>query len=298
MNPLRARLGVYFAVVLVVAVGTLFGAPATRAAAAPAAPTKAPGDPLCTVEEWRVPGNFQSCADRLQVNVQERISCLDAPTPSAPDSGMAGWFAQRPESSRGSRLLFRYSEYGYAGYDFDTYDLKCASTITDPSAEFENTVANGEFLLATSITGASNALRERAWDPSYMWGWADPLVETATKAVYAKVFTAFGAVTLAVVGLYLLWRSRQSDLSNAVTTAGWAIFVMVLVTAIAAWPKWSANIADKTLITSLGVIHDAVGPPDATIPPTQCRNLDPAACIDSRPPAVRASDTVVDAPTS
>ncbi|WP_442788517.1 MFS transporter [Dactylosporangium sp. NBC_01737] len=287
------RLPVYAAVVIVAAVATLFGGPVGPAAATPA-PVQAPGDPLCSIQEWRVPGNFQNCADRLQVDIQSRVSCLDAPTPSAPDSGMAGWFASRPESGTGLRFAYRYGEYGYAGYDFTTYDLKCASVVTNPSAEFESTIANGEFLIATSIIGASNALRERAWDPSTMWGWADPLVDTATKAVYEKVFTAFGAVTLAVVGLYLLWRSRQADLSAAVTTAGWAIFVMVLITGIAAWPKLSASLADRTLIGSLGVIHDAVGPPDESISAEQCRNPEPKACIDTRAPAVRASDTVVD----
>ena len=69
-----------------------------------------------------------------------------------------------------------------------------------------------------------------------MWGWADPLVEQATKAVYEKVFSVFGVITLAIVGLYLLWRSRQADMGAAMTTAGWAILVMVAVTAIAAWP--------------------------------------------------------------
>ncbi len=149
-------------------------------------------------------------------------------------------------------------------------------------------------MIATAIIGASNALRERAWDPSYMWGWADPLVEKATKAVYDKVFTVFGAITLAVVGLYLLWRSRQSDMSNAVTTAGWAILVMVAVTAIAHWPIWSADLADKTLITSLGVVHDAVGPPDQTTPPASAAIPNPEACVDHRPPAVRASDTATE----
>ncbi|WP_432994975.1 MFS transporter [Dactylosporangium sp. CA-233914] len=271
---------------------TLFGGPIPAAKAAPS--THAPGDPLCTVEEWRVPSNFQNCANRLQVDVQGKLSCLNAPTPSAPDSGMAGWFAQQPESSKTTGLRFKYSDYGYAGYDFSTYDLKCASVVTNPSAEFENTIANGEFTLATGILGASNALRERAWDPAYMWGWADPLVEQATRAVYDKVFTVFGAITLAIVGLYLLWRSRQSDLSNAMTTAGWAIFVMVLMSAIAAWPTWSASLADKGLISSLGVIHDAVGPRDESANASECNNIDPAACKDTRPPAVRASDTVVD----
>ncbi len=290
------RLPVYAAVIIVTAMATLFGGPVGAANAAPGpagGPLQAPGDKQCTVQEWRNPANFQSCADRLTSNIADRANCIDAPSPSAPDSGMAGWFAQRLPSSKEIGIQGRYSLYGYAGYDFDTYDLKCAAIVTNPSAEFENTIANGEFLIATSITGASNALRERAWDPSYMWGWADPLVEQATKAVYEKVFTAFGAVTIAVVGLYLLWRSRQSDLSSAVTTAGWAVFVMALITGIASWPTLSATLADKTLTSSLGVIHDAVGPPDES-DEEPCVLLNKEACIDHRPPAVRASDTVVE----
>ncbi len=92
-----------------------------------------------------------------------------------------------------------YSEYGYAGYSYTTYDLDsgCASTLIDPDYKFETTVANGEFMIATAVIGASNALRERAWDPQTLWGWADPLVDQATKAVYEKVFSVFGVITLA-----------------------------------------------------------------------------------------------------
>ncbi len=46
-----------------------------------------------------------------------------------------------------------------------------------------------------------------------MWGWADPLVEKATQSIYNQVFTVFGAITLAIVGVYLLWRSRQAEMS-------------------------------------------------------------------------------------
>ena len=49
---------------------------------------------------------------------------------------------------------------------------------------------------------------------------------------WRNFFTVFGAITLMVVGLYLIWRSRQSDLSSAMTTAGWAVLIMVTVTAI------------------------------------------------------------------
>jgi len=110
--------------------------------------------------------------------------------------------------------------------------------------------------------------------------------------VYEKVFSVFGVITLAIVGLYLIWRSRQAEMGAATTTAGWAILVMVAVTAIAAWPVRSANLADQTLITTLGVVHDAVGPrPEG--PANGCA-LGGDACKDNRPPAVRASDTATE----
>ncbi|HET9516361.1 MAG TPA: MFS transporter [Actinoplanes sp.] len=289
--------------IVVAAVATLSWslAPATAAPAgagvpalaAPAAgvPALAPGG-LCSTEEWQ--GNFRDCVNRLNKVAADRADCLDAPTPSAPDSGLAGWFAERPASSSKPGPQGIYSEYGYAGYNFSTYGLGCASTLTQVDAKFENTVANGEFMIATAIIGASNALRERAWDPAELWGWADPLVDEATKAIYQKVFSVFGVLTLGVVGLYLLWRSRQADMGSATTTAGWAILVMVGVTAIAAWPVHSANLADRTLTTTLGVVHDAIGPRALDTPSGKCDDPTPGACDDNRPPAVRASDTATD----
>jgi hypothetical protein len=264
----------------------------TPAAAAPV-PARAPSD-LCTTEEWQA--NFRACVDKLADVGSARAECLNAPTPSTPDAGLPGWFAALPESAKQLGPKGLYSDYGYAGYSFETYDDDggCASDVLDPGSKAFNKIASTEMMAATSIVGASNALRERAWDPRSMWSWADPLVEQATKAVYTKVFSVFGIVTLCVVGLYLIWRSRQSDMSNAMTTAGWALLVMVAVTALAAWPVKSASIADGSLITTLGVIHDAVGPSARDLPEDQCPTPDPAACTDKRPPAVRASDTVTE----
>ncbi len=122
--------------------------------------------------------------------------CLKAPPPDAPDSGLGGWFADRPDVIKPSGLHWPLRNFGYAGYSYTTYDIGCAPTLMHPDYKFENTVANGEFMLATAVIGASNAVRERAWDPGSMWGWADPLVEKATRSVYTRVFTVFGAVTL------------------------------------------------------------------------------------------------------
>ncbi|MEV4618412.1 MFS transporter [Asanoa sp. NPDC049573] len=291
MPRARARVTSLILTLLVAALATISW-PALGAAASPV-PTKAPGD-VCSIEQWEA--NFKACVDKLPDVVSSRATCLNPPTPSAPDSGLAGWFADRPDASNRSGVPGMYSDYGYAGYSYTTYDVEggCASTVLHPDYRFLTTVANGEFMIATAVIGASNAVRERAWDPETMWGWADPLVDQATKAVYTKVFTVFGVVTLAVVGLYLLWRSRQSDMSNAMTTAGWALLVMVAVTALAAWPVKSANVADGTLVSVLGVVHDAVGPRPKDAPAGQCQLGDPEACKDSRPPAVRASDTVTE----
>ncbi|WP_433264964.1 MFS transporter [Micromonospora vinacea] len=269
----------------------LIGAEAA-AAAPPAAQARAD---LCTTAEWQA--DFRTCVGKLKQVGEGEIECRKPPVPSAPDSGLAGWFASRPDSSKLPGPKGIYSDYGYGGYSFNTYrvDGGCASAILHPDYKFTTTVANGELMIATAVVGASNALRERAWDPRSMWDWADPLVEKATKAVYQKVFSVFGIVTLCVVGLYLLWRSRQSDMSNAMTTAGWALLVMVAVTALAAWPVKSANIADGTLITSLGVVHDAVGPAARDTPADRCAVPNPDACVDKRPPAVRASDTATEA---
>jgi hypothetical protein len=277
------------AAALVLAMGTLFGAPAY---AAPRDPGPLQGQ--CSTDEWRNPANFKNCTDKLQNLSQQEAQCVQAPTPEAPDSGMAGWFASVPDSSKLPGPKGMYSHYGYAGYDYTTYDIGCVKSTLDPQYKFENTLANGEFMIASGIIGASDALREKAWEPGSLWGWADPLVQNATQAIYKKVFTVFGVITLAVIGLYLLWRSRQSDMSNALTTVGWALLVMVAVTAIASWPVRSANIADQSLVAGLDVVHSAVGPQDQSTPSDRCVLPDHSACVDHRTPATRASDTAVE----
>lgn len=288
----RRALALVMTMLVTVVASIVWAVAAPPASAAPIeGPLRAPGG-ACSTDEWKQ--DFKSCVSRLAAVGSARAQCLNPPTPDAPDSGLAGWFVQRPASSTSNSFPGIYSDYGYAGYSYTTYDLDggCASTLTDPDVKLETTISNGEFMISTAVIGASNALRERAWDPHQLWGWADPLVKQATQAVYQKVFTVFGVITLAIVGLYLLWRSRQAEMGAATTTAGWAILVMIIVTAIASWPVESANLADKSLVTTLGVVHDAVGPrPEKA--PTNCA-LGGTACVDNRPPAVRASDTATE----
>src|SRR5205814_2160260 len=104
----------------------LVGAMATLFAGAPpawAGPRYAPD--VCTTDQWRDPSQFQHCVDQLQDLSQQRAQCLAAPTPSAPDSGMAGWFANRSDAYDHPGVKGLYTRYGYAGYSYTTYDIGC-----------------------------------------------------------------------------------------------------------------------------------------------------------------------------
>jgi uncharacterized membrane protein len=284
---LRHRVGAFVSAMLVVAMGTVFW-PAAPAAAAP------PLQDQCSTQRWQDPTQWQECLGKLKDLSTDEVQCVKAPTPEAPDSGTAGWFASKPDVPP-TRVQGKFTSHGYGGYDFTTYDIGCVPTVMHPDYKFENTIANGEFMFATAIIGASDGLREKAWNPQSMWGWSNPLVQKATDATYHRVFTVFGGITLAVIGLYLLWRSRQSEMNSAVTTTGWAILVMVAVTAVAFYPVRSAQLADQSLISGLGAVHDAVGPPTHDIPPDQCAVLrHPEQCKDTRTPAQRASDVAVE----
>jgi hypothetical protein len=283
-RPAIVRFAAGLAAVFVLATGVLFWP--GNALPAFAAPSGG-----CAVADWQDPAQFDHCVSQLPAVSQQEQQCLNPPVPEKPDRGMAGTFATEPASAKQPGPKGLYSRYGYGGYSLTSYDSGCVSTSLPDT--FSNKVAEYELGGAAWIIGAANALRESAWQPQNLWGWANPLVQKATQSVYKQVFTVFGTITLGVIGLYLLWRSRQSDMSAAMTTAGWAILVMVAVTAIAAWPVRSANIADQSLVSGLSVVHNAVGPPPASTPLSQCTNVT-GACTDQRPPAVRASDTAVE----
>ncbi|HIV57299.1 MAG TPA: hypothetical protein H9902_05005, partial [Candidatus Stackebrandtia faecavium] len=233
----------------------------------------------CSAKQWH--NSYKSCVKKLPKAKGE--TCKEPPVPSSPDSGMAGWFAE-PDLPKSSDVRGQYTKYGYAGYDLNLYGVECDGPIPS-GAETGNDLANLEFTLSTGIVGASNGLRQAAWNPDGMWGWADNFVEKASSAIYEKVFSVFGVVTVGIVGVYLLWRSRQADMSSAITTAAWAVLVLVVVTAVASYPTKAANYADEALTGSLDVVQNAVGPPKAN-----CGS----GCDDTRPPALRASDMATD----
>jgi hypothetical protein len=234
------------------------------AAAAPAVPVLAPG--LCTVDEMRNPANWERCLNALRFDFGQRLDCLNPATPEGPQDGLAGWFATRPdEDLQKSGSHGPCMRYGTGGYALDLYGTGCAGVVVHAGDAWKSDVASTEFAVAAAIISATNRLRGEAYHPGRMWGWSDGFVRDATDVLYRHVFGVFGALTLATVGLWLLRRAREGNLPHAVRVSGWAILVMVAVTAVGRWPFAAAHGADQIATTGLTALHSVVGPPPAML---------------------------------
>jgi len=262
-GPRRRR----WALALTLAVGAfglIFLLPASPAAAA------CPANPLdCEI----LPG------------VGPDLDCKEPPPPVRPDNGVAGWFLSEPKKIRTGDPFAKdanvsvYDVYGYAGLGYETYDLGCGGAARNAGASSTTYIANLIMAPAMFLVGLDNSVREYAYRPNSMWGWTNDFVQRASDALRDRVFTVWGAVVLGIVGLWLLWGARGGNLSQAAVTAGWAIMVMAVVTAVAAWPVKASTAADNTLTGALGQISSGLSRQSAD---------------DDREPAVRASGVLTE----
>jgi len=266
----------------------------------------AQGEEGCSDYEWHTA--WSQCIEELPEG--QELQCEAAPQPASPDSGMAGWFADPSKLDR-SEGIGTYSRYGYAGYQLPMYGSQqmsvggqCVDSVSIPNgADTANALANMEFNLSVATVGAANSMRQAAWEPDTMWGWSNRFMEQGTEVLYRQIFTVFGAVTVGLIGLYLLWRSRQADMNNAITTVAWAVLILVLVTAVVRWPVKAAEYTDQAL--TIGMDLSTVLISDDTA--EGCHRFDNLTqarydelkelngenfCIDTRSAAVVASDTV------
>ena len=133
-----------------------------------------------------------------------------------PDSGLAGWFAARPDVVHAARARQGlYSDYGYAGYSYTTYDIGCcATTVMHPDYKFENTVANGEFMIATGDHRRLQRAAGAGLGPGRDVGLGRPAGGAGHQGRLREGLQRLRRRSRSrVVGLYLLWRSRQADMS-------------------------------------------------------------------------------------
>lgn len=202
------------------------------------------------------------------------VDCNDAPpVASGPDGGTAGFFGGRPDQTptdpdggawaNGAPI---YANYGLAGLSFNTYDFGCTGAATDPGGPIGTTVANWILEIPKVAVAATVALLRAAFNPDFLQVF-DPLLTTATSALRDAIFTEWAPVVLAGIGALIILGSRKRDLSGAGTTAGWAILVMVLASAVFRFPVQAGSFADQAVGDVLGAVNSSINGQGSTDDP-------------------------------
>jgi hypothetical protein len=149
------------------------------------------------------------------------FDCKQPPTPDRPGTGMVGVLDPSPigQGQPGSP----YSEVGYGGLVWHTYDLGCGPQgVTNPNAVVDTWVGNELFNGAKNVVGATNGLHYALLEGNLLRP-LDDMVRTGTAAIYNSVFTPlFGLVALALAVLLFrhIW---DGDLASIGRRSMWAM---------------------------------------------------------------------------
>jgi hypothetical protein len=185
----------------------------------------------------------------------------EAPTPEVPGRGVVGFFESGPEAAppagdpwAPNPTTTIYEQYGYAGLRFNTYDLGVGpDLVRSPDASIGTSVANWIFTFPKTAVAATGAVVGAAFEPDFL-GVFDPLVTQVVEALRTGIFEQWILLTIAAVGLLLMWRARQASLASSAAAIGWALFVLVLATVVFRWPLAAGQAADETVTTTLGSV--------------------------------------------
>jgi hypothetical protein len=185
----------------------------------------------------------------------------DSPTPEVPGRGVVGFFESTPTEPpppgdpwAPNSTTTIYEQYGYAGLRFNTYDLGVGPDIVrSPDASIGTSVANWLFTFPKAAVAATGAVVGAAFQPDFL-GVFDPLITNVVETLRTSVFEQWIFLTIAAVGLLLMWRARHASLASSAAAVGWALFVLVLATLVFRWPLAAGNAADETVTTTLGAV--------------------------------------------
>jgi hypothetical protein len=185
----------------------------------------------------------------------------DAPTPEVPGRGVVGFFEPKPDEPpppgdpwAPNSTTTIYEQYGYAGLRFNTYDLGVGpDLVRSPDASIGTSVANWLFTFPKAAVAATGAVVGAAFQPDFL-GVFDPLITNVVETLRTTVFEQWVFLTIAALGLLLMWRAREASLASSAAAIGWALFVLVLATLVFRWPLAAGNAADQTVTTTLGAV--------------------------------------------
>ncbi len=189
--------------------------------------------------------------------------CKDAPTPESPGNGIAGFFAGKPDTlppagdpfAPGSSTTI-YEQYGYAGLHWHTYDLGCGpDAMRNPDAVIGTAVSNWIMLAPIALTALTGSLTEVAFHPTFLDSF-DPVVERVSTGLHENLFESWIPIVLTILGASIIFMARRSAFASTAAAIAWALFVIILATALFRWPIVAGNAADDIVSSTIG---EAVG---------------------------------------
>ncbi len=191
--------------------------------------------------------------------------CKEAPTPEVPGRGTVGFFEGPPAALPAPANPFDaatqtsiHEQYGYAGLQWHTYDLGCGPEVArSPDATIGTALANWTYTLPKTLVAATGALLGAAYEPDFL-GVFDTLTVRVVDALKATVFQQWAGLVVAAIGVLLLWRSRGMHLSSAAAAIGWAVLVMIMVTAVFRWPLVAGQAADQAVTATMTSVTTAL----------------------------------------
>lgn len=180
------------------------------------------------------------------------FSCAEPPQVDTPGKGFTAALdpgAATPGDQGSARTP--YGEYGYAGQLWNTYDLGCASGITDPISPAMTAMSNGLFNVAKDFAAMTNGLHYLLLDP-HAFDWLNTLVQAVSGTMFEGVFSVWAQLALLIFGAILLWHGKTGDNAGAAKRGIWAIIGFWMAASAALLPVTYNDFFRENLVAMTG----------------------------------------------
>jgi hypothetical protein len=193
------------------------------------------------------------------------FDCKESPTPDMPGQGLAGFFGPEPSALPPADDPFAedarttvYEQYGFAGLRWHNYDLGCGpDAASNPEAVIGTSVGNWVMNLPVAFASLTASLTEVSFKPTFLDVF-DPMLTRVSGALHKSLFARWVPAIVALLGVMLLIKARGMALATTAAAVGWALFVVVVATALFRWPVQAGNFADDSVTTTLGTVVDGL----------------------------------------
>lgn len=198
------------------------------------------------------------------------FDCKQAPEPDRPGTGLVGSLDPAPLGLGAPDSV--YSEVGYAGLAWHTYDLGCGGSVSDPSVTTDTWLGNQTFNLAKFAVGGVNWAHYLLARGGDVLTPLDNVISRATTAMYDGVFSTFIGPALLLLAVIMLMLAFRGDLAGQTQRAGFAALALLVGSAAYLAPVNWAKVADGLLLDGVTQMQQgfigALGQGDVNTLPT------------------------------